>query len=179
MFYTAIVTPDDGALVVTFPEAPGCVTQADAGDDVLAKATEALAGWLEASLDAGDVVLQPRSRVRAPRGSRSMMVPVIPTSIALRIALRAARAESGLTQTALARMLGISASVVQRLERGVANPTLQTIDSVAAALRRAAAVALVREGGRDEYGAVKRRGAKRRVPALNAGSNAQGNRRSR
>ena len=27
MFYPAIVTLDDGAFVVTFPDAPGCVTQ--------------------------------------------------------------------------------------------------------------------------------------------------------
>ena len=179
MFYTAIVSSEDGAFVVTFPEAPGCVTQVDAGEDVLAKATEALAGWLEASLDAGDVVSQPRGRVRVPRGSRAMMVPVVPTAIALRIALREARVESGLTQTALARLLGVSASAVQKLERGVANPTLRTIDRVAAALKRTPVVALVREGARDEYAAATRSVPGRRTQAAKAGATAKGKRRSR
>ena len=187
MFYTAIVTPDDGSLVVTFPDAPGCVTQVDAGEDVLAKATEALAGWLEASLDAGDVVSQPRGDGRVPRGSRALLVPVVPSSIALRIALREARVESGLTQTALARLLGISASAVQKLERGLANPTLQTIDRVAAALKRTPVVALVREGAREEYAAVTRRvekpkkanEPKRRARPSKASSGPTGKRRAR
>ena len=75
MFYRAIVTPDDGAYVVTFPDAPGCVTQVDRLEDVMPMATEALAGWLEASVEAGDVVPQPSSRRRAPRGAWTIPVP--------------------------------------------------------------------------------------------------------
>ena len=76
MFFTAIVTPDDGAYVVTFPDAPGCVTQVERAGDVMPMATEALAGWLEASLEAGDVVVQPDRRRRSPRGARTILVPV-------------------------------------------------------------------------------------------------------
>ena len=44
MFYPAIATPDDGAYVVTFPDAPGCVTQVDSVEQVMPMATEELAG---------------------------------------------------------------------------------------------------------------------------------------
>jgi len=95
VFYPAIVTPDDGAYVVTFPDAPGCVTQVDTVEQVVPMATEALAGWLEATLDAGDSVATPQVARRAPRGSRRVLVPVVPTALALRILLREARAEEG------------------------------------------------------------------------------------
>ena len=98
VFYPAIVTPDNGAFVVTFPDAPGCVTQVGRVDDLLPLATEALAGWLEATLDAGDVVSPPAASRRAPRGSRSILVPVLPTAIAVRVLMRRARAEQGLTR---------------------------------------------------------------------------------
>ncbi len=76
MFFTAIVTPDDGAYVVTFPDAPGCVTQVERAGEVLPMATEALAGWLEASLERGDILVETGRRRRAPRGARTILVPV-------------------------------------------------------------------------------------------------------
>jgi predicted RNase H-like HicB family nuclease/DNA-binding XRE family transcriptional regulator len=152
VFYTAIVTPDAGAFVVTFPDAPGCVTQVDRVEALLPMATDALAGWLDATLDAGDVVPEPRFMRRAPRGSRSIVVPVVPTATALRILLRRARTEEGLTQEAFAERLGMSARVVRRLEGSGANPTLDTLDRVASALNRTLAVGLVREGGAVAYG---------------------------
>lgn len=168
MFYPAIVTPEDGVLVVRFPHAPGCVTQVDADDDMLARASEALAGWIEASLDAGDVVTAPHSRARAPRGSRTIMVPVLPPAIALRVQLRQARTDAGVSLTAFALRLGVSLRVLQKLERGLANPTMATLDRVMAALNRTSVGALVREGeGAAAYGAntrtrrVKRRGGRR------------------
>ena len=160
MFYPAIVTPDDGAFVVTFPDAPGCVTQVDTVEQVLPMATEALAGWLEATLDAGDSVAAPMVARRAPRGSRGVMVPVVPTAIALRIQLLQARAEEGLTQSELARRLGMSAQSVQRLERSGANPTLETLDRVASALNRTPVVGLVRDGGVRGYRATAAAGVR-------------------
>lgn len=135
MFYSAIVTPDHGALVVTFPDAPGCVTQVDRVAQLMPMATEALAGWLDASLVAGDVVPAPGRRPRAPRGSRTIQVPVVPEAIALRVLLRRARADTGLSQVALARRLGVSAYAVRALERSGAQPTLAIVNRVAAAFR--------------------------------------------
>jgi predicted RNase H-like HicB family nuclease/DNA-binding XRE family transcriptional regulator len=147
MFFPAIVTPDDGAYVITFPDAPGCVTQVDRLADALPMASEALSGWLDATLDAGEPVPKPKERRRAPRGSRSMQVPVVPTSTALRILLREARNEEGVTYEALAERLGVTVASVRRLERGRANPTLATFDRVAMALNRTPVVSLVREPG--------------------------------
>ena len=140
MFFSAIVTPDDGAYVVTFPDAPGCVTQADREDQLIPMATDALSGWLAACLDAGDTVPSPRVRRRAPRGSRSLLVPVVPTSTALRVLLHRVRDDEGLTQEALADRLGLSPQTLRKLERGVANPTLATLDRVASALGRTTAL---------------------------------------
>jgi len=147
VFYPAIVTPDDGAFVVTFPDAPGCVTQVDTVEQLMPMATEALAGWLDATLDSGDSVPEPRAAKRAPGASRGILVPVVPTAIALRILLRRERAEEGLTQAELAQRLGMSAHSVQKLERSGANPTLETLDRVASTLNRTPVVALVRERG--------------------------------
>ena len=165
MFYPAIVTPDDGAFVVTFPDAPGCVTQVESLERLLPMATEALAGWLEATLDAGGVVMEPGPARRAPRGSRGIRVPVVPTATALRIMLRRARTEEGLTQAELAQRLGMSPQSVAKLERSGANPTLETFDRVASALNRTPVVALVRERGLTGYGgtaAVRVPGRRRR-----------------
>ena len=74
-----------------------------------------------------------------------MLDPVVPTAIALRILLRQARVEEGLTQAELARRLGMSAQAVRKLERSGANPTLDTLARVASALNRTPAVGLVRE----------------------------------
>ena len=130
------MTPDDGAYVVTFPDALGCVTQVDREDQLVQMATDALSGWLEACLDAGDTVPSPRVRRRAPRGSRGLRVPVIPTSTALRVLLRRVRDDEELTQEELAERIGLSAQTLRKLERGVANPTLATLDWVASALGR-------------------------------------------
>jgi len=73
VFYPAIVTPDDGAFVVTFPDAPGCVTQVDTVEQLMPMATEALAGWLDATLDSGDSVPEPRAAKRAPGASRGIL----------------------------------------------------------------------------------------------------------
>ena len=48
-------------------------------------------------------------------------------SAALATGLRAARGAAGLSQEALADLAGVTAEHVQRLERGVANPTLATL----------------------------------------------------
>jgi transcriptional regulator with XRE-family HTH domain len=50
-------------------------------------------------------------------------------------ALRAAREAAGLSQSQLARELGVESQTVSRWERGVAKPPLDTIVRLASALR--------------------------------------------
>ena len=49
--------------------------------------------------------------------------------------LRRLRRDAGLTQTAMARRLGVSQPTLNRLEAGEQNTTLKTLDQLARALR--------------------------------------------
>ena len=55
------------------------------------------------------------------------------------------RTSRKLTQTELARLSGVPFSTINRIERGVANPTLLTLDRVLAVF----GLKLSTEGGRD------------------------------
>jgi transcriptional regulator with XRE-family HTH domain len=62
-----------------------------------------------------------------------MSVPVSPR-LGLTLAIRWARQDAGLSQAALARQLGVSQQAVAKVEHPDANPTLDTLLRVAAAL---------------------------------------------
>lgn len=51
-----------------------------------------------------------------------------------KLKIRTARIDAGLSQSKLARKLGVEPSWVSALERGVHNPTLRTLERVAIAL---------------------------------------------
>ncbi|WP_323991493.1 type II toxin-antitoxin system HicB family antitoxin [Nguyenibacter sp. L1] len=44
-----------------FPDLPGCVSAGDTLNEALANAADAAAGWIDATLDAGDAVPSPRT----------------------------------------------------------------------------------------------------------------------
>ena len=65
--YSFRIEPDEqGGYVVTVPALPGCVTQADSYEEALAMAQEAIEGFLEALVKAG----QPIPHEKAPTGPR-------------------------------------------------------------------------------------------------------------
>ena len=134
MRYQAIVTKEGRATLASFPDCPGCQTQADPGEDISALAREALEGWLEAHLVEGQIPPVPSTRKhRVPAGARTMDVPVSP-SLAVRIQLRRARHDAGLSQGALAKKVGVSQQQIAALESPDANLTLSTLFKVAHAL---------------------------------------------
>ena len=49
-------------------------------------------------------------------------------------AVRKARAEAGISQTQLAELTGIDQSDISKIERGVANPSVSTLQRIARAL---------------------------------------------
>ena len=49
-------------------------------------------------------------------------------------AVRKARAEAGISQTQLAELTGIDQSDISKIERGVANPSVSTLQRIAKAL---------------------------------------------
>ena len=133
MRYPATIAEEDGAFVVLFPYCPGCQTQADTRDEVAPMAQEALGGWLEATMAAGDAPPIPPKKARAPKGSRVLWVEV-PPKLAVKIELRRTRHEAHLTQAQLAKRSGVSQQQIAQLEHPDSNPTLDTLEKVARAL---------------------------------------------
>ena len=58
----------------------------------------------------------------------------LPIAYCVGNAISLARSEAGLTQTELAKLSGIDQSDLSKIERGAANPSLTTLDKIAAAL---------------------------------------------
>jgi DNA-binding XRE family transcriptional regulator/predicted RNase H-like HicB family nuclease len=140
MQYTALLTKEGRNTLVDFPGCPGCQTFAEPGEDAGARAEEALAGWLEAHLVAGQAPPEPkRARRRTAAGSIEVSVPA---KLAVKLQLRWARKRAGLTQAELARRAGLSQPAVARLEDPDYNPTLDMLERVAAALGSRLEVAL-------------------------------------
>ena len=140
MQYTALLSKEGRNTLVDFPACPGCQTFAEPGEDVAARAAEALAGWLEAHLVGGQAPPEPK-RLRRRTATRSIEVPV-PAKLAVKLQLRWARKRAGLTQAELARRAGLSQPAVARLEDPDYNPTLDMLERVAAALGSRLEVAL-------------------------------------
>jgi len=105
------------------------MTQANRGESIETQAADLLEGWLESELAAGRT--PPRPRRRLPKGGIWVEVP---TLLAVRLALRMAREDAGLTQAQLAKRVGVSQPVIAALEHSDSNPTIQTLEKVARAL---------------------------------------------
>jgi DNA-binding XRE family transcriptional regulator/predicted RNase H-like HicB family nuclease len=131
MKYAAVLSKEGGATLAEFPDAPGCRTFAEPGESIYDVAHEALTGWLGANL-LGNTVPPPRPKQRAPKG-RVLWVDV-PARLAVKLGLRWARANAGLTQAQLAKRAGVSQQAIAKLEHPDANPTIETIEKVAHAL---------------------------------------------
>lgn len=131
MKYIAKAHREDGGFVILFPDAPGCVTECDSAAEIDAVATEALEGWLEAHLLVGDVPPRPR----APSGKAPHLVEVR-APLALKLELLWARREAGLSQAALARLVGVSQQRIAALEHPDAEVKLSTAENVLRALGR-------------------------------------------
>lgn len=135
MEYLARLSKEGRRTLITFPDCPGCDTFAEPGEHVDAVACEALEGWLEAYLKEG--VAPPRpSDGRMPRagGATRLEAVRIDPTLALRLVLRWAREERGFSQGQLARLTGVTRQQISLLEAPDTNPTLATLQKVAAAL---------------------------------------------
>lgn len=128
--YVARVIRDGRYLVAIFPDCPGCATQAGPSESILAQATEAVEGWLEAHLIGGE--LPPRPRAKAT-GRGHMIVAVYPM-LSTRLQLRWARDDAGLSQAQLGARIGVSRQQISLVESPDSNPTVATLERVAKAL---------------------------------------------
>ena len=55
-----IKDPDEGGFVVSFPDLPGCLTCGQSLESALANALDAKKSWLEAALEDGLVIQEPK-----------------------------------------------------------------------------------------------------------------------
>ena len=131
--FPCIVRRERGFVTAEFPDCPGCQTFVERGKEIAPVAAEALQGWLEAWLAEGEAPPRPSRSLRRPAGGRVISIP-IPQRLVLTLAIRWARQDAGLSQAALARQLGVSQQAVAKVEHPDANPTLDTLLRVAAAL---------------------------------------------
>src|SRR5262245_56818865 len=132
MQYVALVTKEGRRRLAEFPGCPGCQTFAEPNEDIEAVAKEALEGWLEAHLVAGEAPPRPR-KIRARKNQHPLPVTISPM-LATKITIRQARLAAGLTQAQLAKRTGLSQPAIARLEDPDHNPTLETLQRVADAL---------------------------------------------
>ena len=140
--YPAIITHEGPATLAEFPDAPGCQTFTRR-QNIRARAQEAIEGWLEAQLEEHETPPRPSSRLKARRGTTLDWIPINPI-LAARLALRWAREDAGLTQTELAKRMGVSQQAYAKLESPNANFTMETLSRAAEALGMRVEVDLVR-----------------------------------
>lgn len=131
MHYVATLAREGSNTLVSFPDCPGCQTFGRTRKRALTNAQEALEGWLEAHLVSGNA--PPEPRFHPSRSSRNAAVTV-PPILAVRLQLRWARQALGLTQSALAKRVGVTRQQIALLESPDANVTLRTLDRVARAM---------------------------------------------
>ncbi|HJZ83866.1 MAG TPA: type II toxin-antitoxin system HicB family antitoxin [Polyangia bacterium] len=127
MRYGAITRKEGQRTLVEFPDCPGCQTFAEPGEEVKKVALEALEGWLEANLVAGKAPPRPRAR-------KASLWIVVPAKLAVKLSIRWARLQAGLTQAQLAKLAGLSQPQIAKLEQPDHNPTIDTLERVASAL---------------------------------------------
>jgi predicted RNase H-like HicB family nuclease/DNA-binding XRE family transcriptional regulator len=135
MQYLACLTREGRRTLIAFPDCPGCQTFAERSEDALAVAREALEGWLEVHLEDGEAPPHPSLRLRKARGSRVLGVRLDP-ALAVRLGIRWARQDAGLSQGELADRLGVSRQQVSLLESNGRNLTVGTLRRIAEALGR-------------------------------------------
>jgi antitoxin HicB len=108
---------------VRFPDLPGCFTYGETIDEAKSMAKDALTGYLQ-SVDARKMRLPDPSKLKGDE-----IVYIEPeTPVAFAIWLRKRREALGLSQSDVAKKLGIKYQTYQRIESpSKTNPTLKTI----------------------------------------------------
>lgn len=130
MRYPAIIEKEGRKTLAIFPGCSGCQTEADPKEDIADQAADALKGWLESHLALGRV--PPRPPARKPKGNAVWVE--VPAKLAVKLLVRWARHDAGLTQAELAKRARVSQQMVAKLENPDYNPTVETLEKVAAAL---------------------------------------------
>ena len=114
---------EDKIYNVRFQDFPGCITYGETLDEAKKMARDALTGVLEV-LDSRKMIVPESSQLSEP--DVYYIEPEI--NVAFAIWLKKERKKNGLTQSDIAKKLGISYQAYQRIENPAhTNPTLKTI----------------------------------------------------
>lgn len=132
MHYVARIAPEGKFILIDFPDAPAASVYAERGEDVAKVAQEALEEWLSRELRHGEAPPRPHAGAAKPR-SDELRVRIEP-HLAVRLQLRWARQDAGISQGQLAERVGVSRQQISMLESPDANLTLRTLERVAGAL---------------------------------------------
>ena len=73
----------------------------------------------------------------------TVRIEEMPTAMTVGVIIAEARKQAGLSQKALAALTGIDQSDISRIERGLANPSLGTLERIAGALHKKLSVTLL------------------------------------
>jgi ribosome-binding protein aMBF1 (putative translation factor) len=133
MHYFAETQKEGKSLLIEFPDCPGCQTFAEPSEVAVGVARDALEGWLELHLEAGEAPPRPSPRLR-PRAHTRLLPVVIDPMLAVRLQIRWARQDADLSQGDLAARIGVSRQQVSLLERRGSNLTVGTLRKIADAL---------------------------------------------
>ena len=124
MHYFAKMTKSEGVYQISFPDLPNVITYGETKEEALKNASDALNGVLECDYEAGFSLPKPKQKA----GKGFYPVDVLPH---VEFPYRLRQMRNGRTQTEIAKKLGISYQVYQRLETpGKCNPTLKTIEKL-------------------------------------------------
>ena len=111
MRYPAAIRHDreGGDYVVTFPDLDGAITGAETLDEALDEAGDALASWLA-------FAIADRKPIPAPSAAKGRQFSIaVPLWIAPKVALYTAMTEQDISNSELARRLGVDEAVVRRM----------------------------------------------------------------
>jgi antitoxin HicB len=127
--YPATIThdPEESSYLVEFPDLPGCITEGETLEEAKSNGREALTGFLSSMFDRN-------LQIPVPSAVRNKKFHLIEpeADVAIPVILKQLRENSKLTQSDVARVLGISYQAYQRLEKpGKSNPTVKTLERLA------------------------------------------------
>lgn len=128
MRYAAKIEKDGKYLSASFPDCPGCFTQADPGESIEAQASEALIGWLEAHMVGREAPPRPRKH------QGEVLWVDVPLLLEMKIALRWARLEAKMTQGDVAQAMGVSQPTIANAEDPDQKTGIETLQKIIAAI---------------------------------------------
>jgi len=134
LLYPATITfnEEDNGYLVEFIDLPGCITDGDTLEEAATNGRETLTGFL-ASMYERNVPIPEPSVV-----SQEDVYLIEPEpDVAVPVMLKRLRESNKLTQSDVAKVLGISYQAYQKLEKpGKSNPTLKTLERLARVYRK-------------------------------------------